>query len=578
MTSTIPNEGGVASWFAGENSISKFGNDIVSLGLGLASFSEVTADVSPENIIAASEAGKALCDMTNMVPSTNGVAQWFAGEKSLSKFGAEIADFGGRLKEVSDNAAGIDPEKVSTAVEAGKIFAGLTDVIPNANGVAQWFAGEKSLVHFGGDIAGFGASLSEFSANVRNIDTDRVKAAVEAGEIMASLTDVVPNEGGIKAWFVGENSLASFGSQIASFGTSIQAFSDNVTGLDIPAVTAAADAGKNLADMTAVIPQAVDISAFMEAASGAAGASADFAGTLSGVDMDMPIRSVRKLIYFNRDIQKENYTGFSALSQSLKQTASDGVDGFVQTFNGDDAVRRIQTAMQAMMRKAGNAARNAGDLLVSALSDTFGRAVEAAYNSADKFRTAGKNIVGGIAEGIRVYIPEAEKAAREMASAAAEAARDELDIHSPSRVFNKIGRFTGEGFVTALSGYADISWSAGEDIGSSAMGGISAAVGKISDIINGDIDPSPVITPVLDLSELQGNAGKIDALLSRKQAMTIDAGISVTRERQQADISAQGSSRSFSFTQNITAPKSLDAKTIYRQTHNQFSRMIEVIR
>ena len=578
MTSTIPNEGGVASWFAGENSISKFGNDIVSIGLGLASFSEVTADVSPENIIAASEAGKALCDMTNMVPSTNGVAQWFAGEKSLSKFGAEIADFGGRLKEFSDNAAGIDPEKVSTAVEAGKIFAGLTDVIPNANGVAQWFAGEKSLVHFGGDIAGFGASLSEFSANVRNIDTDRVKAAVEAGEIMASLTDVVPNEGGIKAWFVGENSLASFGSQIASFGTSIQAFSDNVTGLDIPAVTAAADAGKNLADMTAVIPQAVDISAFMEAASGAAGASADFAGTLSGVDMDMPIRSVRKLIYFNRDIQKENYTGFSALSQSLKQTASDGVDGFVQTFNGDDAVRRIQTAMQAMMRKAGNAARNAGDLLVSALSDTFGRAVEAAYNSADKFRTAGKNIVGGIAEGIRVYIPEAEKAAREMASAAAEAARDELDIHSPSRVFNKIGRFTGEGFVTALSGYADISWSAGEDIGSSAMGGISAAVGKISDIINGDIDPSPVITPVLDLSELQGNAGKIDALLSRKQAMTIDAGISVTRERQQADISAQGSSRSFSFTQNITAPKSLDAKTIYRQTHNQFSRMMEVIR
>ncbi len=578
MTSAIPNEGGVASWFAGENSISKFGNDIVSLGLGLASFSEVTADISPENIIAASEAGKALCDMTNMVPSTNGVAQWFAGEKSLSKFGAEIADFGGRLKEFSDNAAGIDPEKVSTAVEAGKIFAGLTDVIPNANGVAQWFAGEKSLVHFGGDIAGFGASLSEFSANVRDIDTDRVKAAVEAGEIMASLTDVVPNEGGIKAWFVGENSLASFGSQIASFGTSIQAFSDNVTGLDIPAVTAAADAGKNLADMTAVIPQAVDISAFMEAASGAAGASADFAGTLSGVDMDMPIRSVRKLIYFNRDIQKENYTGFSALSQSLKQTASDGVDGFVQTFNGDDAVRRIQTAMQAMMRKAGNAARNAGDLLVSALSDTFGRAVEAAYNSADKFRTAGKNIVGGIAEGIRVYIPEAEKAAREMASAAAEAARDELDIHSPSRVFNKIGRFTGEGFVTALSGYADISWSAGEDIGSSAMGGISAAVGKISDIINGDIDPSPVITPVLDLSELQGNAGKIDALLSRKQAMTIDAGISVTRERQQADISAQGSSRSFSFTQNITAPKSLDAKTIYRQTHNQFSRMMEVIR
>ena len=120
--------------------------------------------------------------MTNMVPSTNGVAQWFAGEKSLSKFGAEIADFGGRLKEFSDNAAGIDPEKVSTAVEAGKIFAGLTDVIPNANGVAQWFAGEKSLVHFGGDIAGFGASLSEFSANVRNIDTDRVKDDEEDAE------------------------------------------------------------------------------------------------------------------------------------------------------------------------------------------------------------------------------------------------------------------------------------------------------------------------------------------------------------------------------------------------------------
>ncbi|MDI9829681.1 phage tail tape measure protein [Streptomyces sp. KAU_LT] len=66
----------------------------------------------------------------------------------------------------------------------------------------------------------------------------------------------------------------------------------------------------------------------------------------------------------------------------------------------------------------------------------------------------GANVVQGMVEGIRAGAGQVADAASDMADTAAVAARDTLEIHSPSKVFAKIGRDVGRGFVEGLTGTA----------------------------------------------------------------------------------------------------------------------------
>jgi len=66
----------------------------------------------------------------------------------------------------------------------------------------------------------------------------------------------------------------------------------------------------------------------------------------------------------------------------------------------------------------------------------------------------GANVVQGMVDGIRNNAGQIATAATEMADTAAIAARDTLETHSPSRVFARIGRDVGRGFVEGLIGTA----------------------------------------------------------------------------------------------------------------------------
>ena len=270
MTSIIPNEGGVVSWFAGENSISKFGLDLIALGNGLKGFSDAIVGIVPENIVAAANAARALADMASVIPNEGGVASWFAGENSISKFGFDLIALGQGLKGFSDAIVGIVPENLVAASNAAKALAEMTAVIPNEGGVVSWFAGENSVSKFAGDLVSLGHGLKGFSESVSGIIPENLVAASNAGKALAEMTAVIPKEGGIKAWFSGETSVSNFASNLPKLGDGLKGFSDSVAGIVVENITAAANAAKALAEMTAVIPKEGGIKAWFSGKSGVA--------------------------------------------------------------------------------------------------------------------------------------------------------------------------------------------------------------------------------------------------------------------------------------------------------------------
>ena len=132
------------------------------------------------------------------------------------------------------------------------------------------------------------------------------------------------------------------------------------------------------------------------------------------------------------------------------------------------------------------------------------------------FYDAGSYLVDGFAAGITANTFKAEAKAAAMAAAALKAAKEELDEHSPSKEFYKVGDFAGKGFVNALGDYAAIAYTTGGEMAESAKTGLSKAISKITDLINSDIDTQPTIRPVLDLSDVSDGAAAINGMFGMR--------------------------------------------------------------
>lgn len=266
MADTIPNEGGMVSWFAGDNSMASFAGNLKPLGEGLADFSTAVENINGPAVLAASTAGKYIADMISVLPKEGGVAAWFAGETSISTVAGELAPLGRGLALFSAAVDGnINGEQVLAAAEAGKLIAEMISVLPKEGGVAAWFAGETSISKFSDQLEPLGTGLSEFSAAVSSDDfnVDAVKAAAEAGKLIAEMASAIPKEGGVAAWFAGDNSLAGFAGQFGKLGEGLADLATSVSGIDnLSDVEKAAQAGKALAEMADKIPNQGGVAAW----------------------------------------------------------------------------------------------------------------------------------------------------------------------------------------------------------------------------------------------------------------------------------------------------------------------------
>lgn len=72
----------------------------------------------------------------------------------------------------------------------------------------------------------------------------------------------------------------------------------------------------------------------------------------------------------------------------------------------------------------------------------------------DEFKTIGVNMIQGMIDGLESKESDLYDAITKIAKEAARAAKKELDIESPSKVFAEIGAFTAEGFIVGLQSMA----------------------------------------------------------------------------------------------------------------------------
>lgn len=517
MADTIPNEGGVVGWLAGENSIAKFGSELIMLGVGLKGFSMMVTGLNVEAVAAATDAAKELAAMADTIPNSNGVAQWFGGEKSIAKFGTELTSLGAGIKGFADNVVGMDVEAVSAAVIAAKDLATMTSAIPDSGGVEQWFTGEKSLSKFGTDLASLGSGLKGFSDEVTGMDVEAVRTGTAAAVALASMTNTIPDSGGVAQWFSGEKSLANFGTEIKNVGTAIKGFADEVAGIDEGAVSAGASAATSLAAMcnsTVNWTKITDISAFILEIPGIGKAIKSFSDNLEGVKTGRvanATNAVREIVNVVSGMQGLDFGKLGSLGDNLGKIGKDSIDAFIAAF--EDATARVKAVGTSFIDGFISGMTAAAVHVTSAVSTLAKSAAFSMSNEYMTFYNAGSYLVQGFANGISLTTRIAKTAAATMAAKAAEAAKKELDEHSPSKVGVEIGDFFGIGFVNGIRENVDRAYNASTEMASSARGGLAESMNKIKSILDGDMDMNPTIRPVLDLSDIRAGAGSIGDML-----------------------------------------------------------------
>ena len=608
MASTLPNSGGVAAWFAGENDMSAFAEQLVPFGKAMKGFADEVAGMDTAVVGEASTAGKALAEMAATLPNSGGVAAWFAGENDMNLFSEQLVPFGRAMKGFADEVAGMDTAVVGEASTAGKALAEMAATLPNSGGVAAWFAGENDMLDFCVRLVPFGRAMKGFAEAVSGLRTDVVQNGATAGKALVELANTIPNTGGVVSWFTGDNDLILFGEQLVPFGQAMKNYSLSVAGLDSNVVTNSTNAAKALMELANNLPNNGgivswftgdnDIASFGEQLVEFGKSFANYYNSISGIDVNKlngVVAEFRNLVDLASVIKNVDTSEMSNFAKNLTNLGNSGVDGFINAFVNANSkittafttmVNSIVTAFKSqyyhftvigstMMTNLASGVRSKEPSLKNAFITIIAGCLTAIRNKYREFYDAGEYLVEGFAKGIEENTWQAEESASAMASAAAEAAKAALDINSPSKVGQRIGGFFGMGFVNSLIDYADKSYEAGIEMASAAKNGLSNAISKVRDFIEGNVDAQPTIRPVLDLSEVRSGAHMLSALLSRKQAMTISTEMNgqYAGTIQNGKTAAPATGNSYSLVQNNYSPKALSRIDIYRQTKNQFSAL-----
>ena len=391
-----------------------------------------------------------------------------------------LTDIAEAAKKVAE-AAKLAPQKT----EYEGLLLSITEST-DIEGTVNWFKDVYEL------ITGL---ISDISTN--SIDTTALTTLQSVADVASTLSGAIWNVAmSLNTKSVDAESFTQAAIALGAFCTYIADLVDNEN-FDIELVSKAATAVNNLAfaiDKLSVI----DFSVFTEEWSSTltttlgsiASAMSGFETSMDGVDVTDEVSQIASLAGLVSGLSAMDFTGTSSFETALTELATISIGDVATAF--EDGSDTVVTAAVSMLEKAASGMKT---------TTVF-----------DSFVEVGAYVVSGFCKGIDENTYKAEAQAKAMAQAAEEAARNELAINSPSKVFEWIGSGVPEGFVNGIGSMGSAVKNSSISMARIAIDGTKNAISRIADLINTDIDAQPTIRPVLDLSDVRAGAGSISSM------------------------------------------------------------------
>lgn len=144
----------------------------------------------------------------------------------------------------------------------------------------------------------------------------------------------------------------------------------------------------------------------------------------------------------------------------------------------------------------------------------------------------GENITLGVANGMTspYALMQVNKAGTKVAATGDNAIRDYMKINSPSDVTYDEGVYVVRGYVNGILASLDMVVSAFSQIGSASLNVITPVVYGIQNAVQDGLDLTPVITPVINSSNIRTDLTAINDMLGQRHVASIEENFRATQD------------------------------------------------
>lgn len=211
----------------------------------------------------------------------------------------------------------------------------------------------------------------------------------------------------------------------------------------------------------------------------------------------------------------------SIIGTSISDNASDATSGV------DDVMALLQSTATttAGNEKTKSAGKEFDDSLSrgikankskvkTAAKDVAKAGAEAAKDTKDKWVDVGEALSDGLAKGVKNHAGSIESAAKKAARDAYDAAKRELKSNSPSKKTIELGKWFDQGLAIGIKRNTFGVVKSARVLAEGAISTVSDSLLSLSDLMSSDMVDDPVIKPVLDLSDIQNGSNRLYSMMS----------------------------------------------------------------
>ena len=536
LNESIPKSDGWAQEILGSEDMGNFGEGIKAYGAALVEYVKTIrglTDADFDKASIATKCGKELADLNESIPKSDGWAQEILGSEDMGNFGDSLDAFGEGLAGFCDATSSIKANAVKQTSLSGDVLDAILvvcDKIPADDNWWDKFVGSATNIGaFGDSIGSLGLGLSDYINAVKGISDSDISNIDKSGEAISSLGEVaqlVPNDNLV----ADAEDSKDFIRKMSIVPTKIAEYVDAAAAID-----------NNFLMRIALTKLALT-------------AIIDVVRNIKNEDSDS-IKKTTKIITNIKnaitDLSRRDFTGANKFKDAVDVIASSDIDGFKTTMKdlsevsfkefisglkqcasdsdkiGEELVSKLSTSITTSNKDFVSAGKKLMGCFNEGMSSKMEDSAAIMFLIAKKcyftlsrrsikndFYDAGKNLVKGFARGISENSFIAEIKAAAMADSAYEAAKEALDINSPSKIFRKLGFSIPEGLAMGIDKLGYVVGNSVISMTDSAIRGTKNAISRIASIVTSDIDAQPTIRPVLDLSDIKSGANAIRNMLN----------------------------------------------------------------
>ena len=551
LQSTLDPTDGIVTWLS-KNDLGDFGEQISTYTTNLNTAATAVAelsDVGITNLSTVADIGTAFSDLQKSVGDATDLFDILT-KNTLDGFGEEVKKYVESIKTASDTVSGenaVNEDAITKAKDIGDLLIELQEAIPEEG----WFDGKVDLGEFADRIGRFGDAIGSLNEAASKGDLSKTNAVITfANSLKAFTQDMTDGE---------MATLDNFPTTIGYVAEGIAAYYGYLNGVDTAVVASSINSAYKIKSFISSLSNFSSDGIENFKVEDLGQSLSDYAGKVASMDFTQIAGSLTvasRLATFIKGLSELDTSGvrsFKKAVSTLGQTDTSNVAKAFSSASGD-----ITSAGNSIVESLSKGISSKSSEATSAASGVIDKMNSEIMHKASVFLAAGTALILKLAAGIRENSSYAESAANSAVSNAANSIRGFYgsfhesgsyvgiglinglnsqyqavynagyrlgqaailgeragqQSHSPSKLAEQSGVWVGEGLIIGVDSMGSKVYEAGESLGENVTSSLSSVISKASDLFEMSMDAEPVISPVVDLTNVKAASNSMDSMFS----------------------------------------------------------------